>query len=117
METKITDRSQSEFNPYRCGGSCGRTEQLKTCSSCRLIYFCSQTCQLSYWKQHKDFCRVIGKLIAVDGKASVFEVRKEEVDDLEGAKRLMKAIVLLNKKLPELLGRELLFEEHLVSFF
>lgn len=115
METRLSDRSQSEFNPYRCG-SCGRAEQkdLKLCSGCRLISFCSAQCQQSYWKRHQQLCRVISKIISVDKKASIFEVRKEETVGLEGARRLMKAIVLLNKNLPTLLGRELWFEEHLV---
>lgn len=116
MEIKFTERSQSEFNPYRCG-NCGRTEQLKLCSSCRLISFCSDACQKQYWPKHRSLCRVIGKIINVEKKNSIFEVRKEEISHVGGGEGLLRAIVFLIQNLNELLGRSLTFEETLVRLF
>uniref|UniRef100_A0A336M9H3 CSON012931 protein n=1 Tax=Culicoides sonorensis TaxID=179676 RepID=A0A336M9H3_CULSO len=113
MDIKLSDRSQSEFNPYRCG-ACGRTEQLKHCSSCRLISFCTTKCQKMFWNQHKEFCRVIGKILATEKKNSIFKIKEEELKDLTGAKKFMKAVTGLTRLLPQLLGRSLAFEEHLL---
>ena len=41
--------------------------QLKTCSGCVQVSYCSQTCQKKHWKQHKSKCRPF-KLVPIPGK-------------------------------------------------
>jgi len=42
--------------------SCDRVEvrdveKMKCCGSCKLVYYCSQACQVSDWKRHKIECK------------------------------------------------------------
>lgn len=119
MSSKLSDRSQAEFNPYRCG-NCGRAEQLKLCSGCRLISFCSVNCQKQAWKgKHQSFCRAISKILAKNPeKRTLFDVQAEkiELNELEGKEKLARVVISLIMKLPTLLQRNLNFEERLVSF-
>lgn len=36
---------------------CPRQDQLKLCSRCRAVKYCSKECQTSDWKAHKAICR------------------------------------------------------------
>lgn len=36
---------------------CHREDQLKLCSGCRAVKYCSKECQISDWKAHKAICR------------------------------------------------------------
>ena len=36
--------------------------ELKTCSGCKLVTFCSKSCQAEYWEYHKKGCIIIKKL-------------------------------------------------------
>ena len=36
---------------------CRRQDQLKLCSRCRAVKYCSKECQISGWKAHKAKCR------------------------------------------------------------
>ena len=36
--------------------------ELKTCSGCKLVTFCSKSCQAEYWEYHKKGCLIIKKL-------------------------------------------------------
>lgn len=31
--------------------------KMKTCSACRLIHYCSKSCQLKHWQAHKSVCK------------------------------------------------------------
>ena len=42
----------------------------KMCANCRCFYYCSKSCQLKMWKQHKTVCDAISQL-KVDREASV----------------------------------------------
>ena len=35
----------------------GNSKQMKKCSGCRLINYCSRECQVAHWKKHKQSCR------------------------------------------------------------
>jgi hypothetical protein len=37
--------------------NCRRQDQLKLCSRCRAVKYCSKECQISDWKAHKPICR------------------------------------------------------------
>jgi hypothetical protein len=46
----------------RCGnGSCPNTN-VKACSRCRAIAYCSANCQRSDWSRHRSACAAIGKM-------------------------------------------------------
>lgn len=112
----VTVWSQSECNAYRCV-TCRQTEELKTCSGCRLISFCSKNCQTLNWKEHKEFCHAVQKIIGKDGKKSVFESVKLDDGTLDDYKNkiFMKRIETVKRILPKMLGRNLDYKEHLVS--
>ena len=43
------------YNTKSCN-NCGKMENLKLCSRCRSVFYCSVDCQRSHWKQHKKTC-------------------------------------------------------------
>lgn len=46
----------SEFGD-KCCPICGKNEELRACSGCGLIYYCSVEHQKSHWKVHKGNCK------------------------------------------------------------
>ena len=42
---------------------CKKDYELKLCSSCKEVYYCSSDCQKEHWKFHKDICRLAIKSI------------------------------------------------------
>ncbi|GMI31453.1 hypothetical protein TeGR_g13185 [Tetraparma gracilis] len=45
-----------------CGNGCGKTKaeaDLKVCSRCNLVKYCSRECQKAHWKTHKKTCNKI----------------------------------------------------------
>ena len=57
--------SFQHYVPYAChscyrGPLCGHT--LFTCTGCRILRYCSQTCQKSDWTAHKHWCRAFRAL-------------------------------------------------------
>lgn len=36
---------------------CGVSDDLKKCARCKLVSYCSRTCQTADWKQHKKICQ------------------------------------------------------------
>ncbi|XP_063700746.1 uncharacterized protein LOC134831040 [Culicoides brevitarsis] len=118
FSSKYSDRSQAEFNPYRCG-TCGRVNSsLKTCSGCRLISFCSVDCQKKYWKVHKPLCKAVSKILTSRGKATIFDVQRLELeDDMTDKEKFAMSYWQLMFKMREYLGRNLDFEERLLFTF
>ena len=56
----------------KCAGiGCVKKGNFKKCSSCKLIYYCSKTCQKASWPSHKRECRYQGngnkKILCADG--------------------------------------------------
>ena len=47
--------------------------KFKMCANCQCVYYCSKSCQLKGWKQHKTVCDAISHL-KVDRKASVCKI-------------------------------------------
>ena len=41
-----------------CGLNANQVPKLHRCGSCKLVYFCSRTCQKKMWPKHKADCRV-----------------------------------------------------------
>lgn len=42
---------------YQMCANCGKTDSLKSCSSCKKTYYCSKECQKKDWKAHKSSCK------------------------------------------------------------
>jgi len=43
------------YNTKSCN-NCGKMNNIKLCSRCRSVYYCSVECQRCNWKQHKKNC-------------------------------------------------------------
>lgn len=78
-----------EDKKHLCLG-CGKREQedgskLMKCGQCKSVSYCSQTCQVKDWKEHKSYCSRTCQMI--DGKESYCKnvaTKHEEVyDDVE----------------------------------
>lgn len=41
----------------KCGNCEGESEEMKTCSRCKLARYCSQECQREHWAAHKVVCQ------------------------------------------------------------
>ena len=57
---------ESFFDPRRwepplrepeCAFCHSKTENLKRCSGCKRVFYCSKTCQKNHWKEHKPECQ------------------------------------------------------------
>jgi len=40
-----------------CASCHSKTENLKRCSGCKTVFYCSKTCQKNHWKEHKPDCQ------------------------------------------------------------
>lgn len=54
MDEKVAERRDRKKST--CCVACGNPKDLKTCSACKQIWYCSRSCQLSDWRNHKDEC-------------------------------------------------------------
>jgi len=45
---------------------CGSTKNLKYCSGCKKIQYCSTSCQKNDWKKHKKICKVASIISKAD---------------------------------------------------
>ena len=54
--------ASTDHKSRQCNG-CNMKEKFnvnfKCCSSCKLVFYCSQTCQKRHWKEHQKLCNVI----------------------------------------------------------
>lgn len=58
------------FNIKKCV-QCNKEYDLKQCSRCKVIHYCSQNCQRSHLKYHKTGCKFICKHRVLDPQSSV----------------------------------------------
>ncbi|KZS92478.1 hypothetical protein SISNIDRAFT_486506 [Sistotremastrum niveocremeum HHB9708] len=59
---------------YNCPGQMFLLSELKSCSKCSCVFYCSPDCQLKDWDRHKDLC----KAERARRKAQTVEEEKEE---------------------------------------
>jgi hypothetical protein len=59
MEKRIDNPSDivNEKKCAYCDKSGTVANQLKSCSNCKKIKYCSRECQVAHWKQHKIYCK------------------------------------------------------------
>lgn len=63
-----------------CGRTCAHcqaTTQVKRCSGCFQVFYCSKLCQRSHWRLHKQQCRKLQKTASRDDAA--FAASKDDV--------------------------------------
>ncbi|GAA0144931.1 histone modifying enzyme [Lithospermum erythrorhizon] len=41
---------------------CFASNNIKTCSNCKFLYYCSTICQKVDWKLHKEECKVLSRM-------------------------------------------------------
>ena len=56
---------------YGCG-RCGKRKEEGgkgggKCGKCQSIWYCSRTCQVEHWEEHKPMCKVLGKVLGEQG--------------------------------------------------
>ena len=57
-------RASSSQNKSRQCNGCMKKEadvNFKRCSCCKLVFYCSQTCQKRHWSGHQQLCKAIQK--------------------------------------------------------
>ena len=54
---KVEESTSTTSPPIKCADSlCCSTKNLKECSRCKQVSYCSKECQLHDWKSHKPNC-------------------------------------------------------------
>ena len=60
MSTADSKRRDDDMSPITCA-SCGKGEEeienLKLCTACKMVKYCSRECQIAHRSQHKKECR------------------------------------------------------------
>lgn len=75
-EFQVTSRliiAESFFCPYLCHFCKKPSANLKICSSCKLISYCSVEHQKKHWKFHQELCSAVGSLIKDFRCKTIFE--------------------------------------------
>ena len=59
--TMMTTDTEEPETDLMCCASCGTAEvddiQLRKCTACHLVRYCSVKCQRKHWRQHKQNCK------------------------------------------------------------
>lgn len=53
---------RDEYGCGKCGKSKEEGKKGGMCGKCESIWYCSRTCQVAHWGEHKSMCKVMGKL-------------------------------------------------------
>ncbi|XP_043468126.1 uncharacterized protein LOC122502246 [Leptopilina heterotoma] len=61
-----------EFYPNACF-ICQATDDLKRCSRCKMISYCSEVHQMDHWPEHKDLCKTIHAMMKEEGVSHLYE--------------------------------------------
>lgn len=61
LAAKQMRKSTSKYacGNYHCPGQVFNKNELKHCSKCTAIYYCSGECQKADWKRHKKYCHAL----------------------------------------------------------
>ncbi|XP_014223967.1 uncharacterized protein LOC106650470 [Trichogramma pretiosum] len=92
--------------------SSGNETQLKKCSNCKMISYCSKEHQKQHWLQHKNLCRVLAELMDETDKSNPLEGHKD-CGSQDWVKAKMNLMLVASMKL----NRKLLpYEEEMFKF-
>lgn len=61
-----------EFYPNACI-ICSGTTNLRRCSRCQMISYCSEEHQLEHWPEHKELCKIISIMMKERGVSHLYE--------------------------------------------
>ena len=56
MSSDRATRSQQNETAKKCS-NCDAEQATKACGACKVVYYCSQTCQRHDWSKHKAACK------------------------------------------------------------
>jgi MYND finger len=118
------------FNPNRCNicynnaitstlnvalAAVDTDQNIKYCTACKLVGYCSQEHQSLDWKVHKDMCRAIQKLMKEKKIEHILDINKPIKS--ASKKDFEEAIIVIKYLLVGILKRQLLaFEEKMITF-
>ena len=73
MVEEVENSETPELKADKCC-VCGTTEEVKRCSKCKLVLYCSKACQKSpHHEHHSQYCGIIADLL----KSEVEKVYKD----------------------------------------
>lgn len=117
----------NNFNPTRCNICFTRAtdrrlaladQKVRFCKGCRLIGYCGEQHQKDDWKNHKDFCRAVTKILTMKKIDHIIEVRNENDKIVGGTRRDLEcAISLAECLIISILQRKLLHHEYTLLRF
>ncbi|XP_065085129.1 uncharacterized protein LOC135707263 [Ochlerotatus camptorhynchus] len=117
----------NNFNPTRCNICFTRTidhrltmvgQKMRYCKGCRLIGYCGEQHQKEDWKNHKDFCRAVTKILTMKKIDHIIEVRNESDKIIGGTRRDLECAISLAECLTiSMLQRKLLQHEYTLLRF
>jgi hypothetical protein len=61
-----TARGLKEMVAARVCSKCSSAADLRRCSGCKAVYYCSSTCQTGDWKRHKPACKAAAAAAVAD---------------------------------------------------
>ena len=72
---------------------CGSTTEVKRCGKCKLVSYCSKTCQKSHIEHHSKYCGAIADLLKleIENMYKNHTVRQEQID-VKLKKRMVKLV-------------------------
>lgn len=94
----------NNFNPTRCNVCFTRAtdhrlmlvgQKMRYCKGCRLIGYCGEQHQKEDWKNHKDFCRAVTKILTMKKIHHIIEVRNESDKIIGGTRRDLECSISL----------------------
>lgn len=68
---ELRKRSEQEEQSLECCNVCQSLAELKKCSKCKNVLYCSKQCQLKDWPMHKELCKKGAPAIVDKGSVSV----------------------------------------------
>lgn len=123
----MEDTIYNNFNATRCNVCFTRATEhrltlvgikLRYCKGCRLIGYCGEQHQKEDWKHHKDFCRVVTKVLTIRKIDHILDVRTECPRIVGGTRRDLEcAISLAECLIISMLQRNLKTHEYMMLRF
>ncbi|XP_062545745.1 uncharacterized protein LOC134212153 [Armigeres subalbatus] len=100
----MEEQIYNNFNPTRCNVCYTRAtehrlilidQKVRFCKGCRLIGYCGEKHQKEDWKNHKDFCRAVTKILSMKKIDHIIEVRNENEKIIGGTRRDLECAISL----------------------
>ena len=76
FQAHCMDKSGNSTQTEKCG-NCGATVNLMKCTKCSTAVYCSKTCQIANWPEHKMVCKILKEM---KSKASKVKSKADQFD-------------------------------------